>query len=845
MHLELRLRASVTLLTLATLLPLLTAMTLILTVPVEAIATTGSLAIPGGGHVNLGADNFSRDFEKGVVEVSGNVKVFFNGQYLSCDRAIINEKTQKIEAFGSLVLSSSQAYVEGDAAILDYKTNTGIIQNGFVKNGQVILEGRVVRKTGPETYEAENAYYTACTTCPTAWTFAGTRMSARMGGYAFIKNPLLKIANIPVLWLPYLVVPLKSERQSGLLSPDLDIFADEVALGLPFFWAISRSQDATITPKLYSRRGLKILSNYRYMLSEESYGEGNAGIINDRVFGTEESLNALPGGSRSRRWFFNYAHTYELPGDLSQKTKLNLVSDLIYPTDFWKEVPGKGDPALENRLSLTRNTELTHASIDVAYYINMMTANPFSNNNEAVHRWPELRFSVADRPVFKSNLLFRMDINYVNFTREGYAFDHVIPAGIDPATGQPYDRQIDANHSGYAQPRTGGPHSIDVGGGSQFNPVTDIVRTGQRLDLKPEIAYPFNVGRFLDVLPSIQLRHTQYAFNVAPSADNPNQYDSMPFRNYARGKISARTTFYRIYGNEEGLSRKPEIKPPSSNWIDEESRALDEDLKVPKGVHADIFRHEFQPEIVGSYIPYIRQPDSHPFFSRNAQLPIFLEEQPISNENFTNVDTTLQFDYHDRISSRTLVTLQATNRLVRKRWLSGTPVYRQIAAWKIGQSYDFDEAKRQDPPRLPYSDIFSNFDLHLDRIDIYSVLRYYPYHRVTTSTSTLRLKNASDTEFAQVTYNQTYNISRNVAQTTEAPQTVGLSGGFKSKYLDLAATLDYAAEAQNLKLTTWRGDFNIKPPGNCWGIKLQYVQPVGGKREIYVNFDFNFGGLSG
>lgn len=813
--------------------------------PLTSQAAASRLTIPGGGFLNLDAKNFTRDFDRGTVELSGHVQLIYNQQYMSCDHAIVNEKTHEIQADGNLVISSPQAYVEGDSALLNYQTNTGTIINGYVKSGQVIFEGTIVRKTGPDTYEAEHSFYTACTTCPTAWTFAGSRMSAQLGGYAFIKYPWLEIGGIRLLWLPYLVLPLKSERQSGLLIPNFEYGgSDGVVLGLRGFWAIDRSQDATFTVKDYSRRGIKEITNYRYMLSPTSAGEGTFGIIHDQIFSSESIFANQPVGNQGTRWFLNYDHNYDLPYNINQKTSLNLASDLWYSRDFPSEQTGRGDPALENRFSLSRNTEHIHTSLDAEYYINMIKENPVAGNQDAVHRWPELRFSSVQQSVLGSNFLFNFNADYVNFARDGYGYDDV---------------NIDANGNKTINTNRTGP------GGGIFNPSTDIVRTGQRLDLKPEISYPLRAGKYLDILPTLQGRFTQYAFNVSTSPLDPTPYDTTPYRDYVRGVLSVRTKFYSLYGQnnqQSGVSAgipvatsAPLLVPgQTTSWTDTESldrngssdsnRNLSALPKIP-----DIYRHEIEPELTASYVPYIQQPSDHPFFRQGAQIPVFLDDQPITNATFDSSTDALQFDYNDRLTNRTLLEGAITNRLIRKRWLSGTPSYQQIASLKVGQSYDLDEAKRQQAPVLPYSDIFANFDLHLDNLDANSAVRYFPYHAVANTTSYVRLKNNKATNFFQLSYSQATNILVTTGpETSGLNETIGLALGFASKYIDLTGSINYGLSVPTpgiWDLTTWAVDMNFKPPGNCWGIKLHYEETLGGQPAVKADFDFKFGGETG
>ena len=798
--------------------------------------------MPGGGQMIVNAKNAFRDYDKGILELRGDVQVIYDQQYLSADRATINEKTHEVTAEGNLVISSPTAYTEGDRAVMNYRTNTGVIYNGFVKSGQVIFEGRVVRKTGPLQYEAETASFTACTTCPTAWTFAGSRMKAEMGGYAHIKHSVLKVAGLPVLWLPYLIVPLKSERQTGLLTPSLDFSASGgVALGLRYFWAMSRSQDMTLSLINYSLRGVKGLVNYRYVLSEESWGELNTGLIRDQTFAADPIFRVNPVGTRANRWFVSYDHSFDLPNNFNQKTKLAWVSDLRYPRDFPEEIPGRGDPALENRLGLTRNTEEHHMSLDAAYYINLLKTNPIDTNRDTVHRWPELRYGFTERPIWGTNLMFNFNADYVNFAREDYAFDDVTKR-TDNATGR-VTKEIDVT-------RTNTPINTPTtkieGRGGEFDPDIDIIRAGQRLDLRPEISYPFHIGRYIDVLPSIQFRHTQYSFNV--SAPNDLDFDPSPFRQFLRGRISFKTRYYRVYG-----PREPQLAAPSpvTSWVDSESRGQNSTSfnKVRKPVKPSVYRHEIEPEIAASGAPYIRQTGN---FGEAAQIPTFLDALPVSDSDFQTRG--IQFDSEDRLIYRNSISLLINNKLVRKTYgltPAEDPTYKQIVSFKLGQSFDLDEARRKEDPKFPWSDLSALLDIRMDNFETNTLARYFHYHNVVSTSSRARAMTGEvvgKQTFVELSFAQTFNITRNVSEANIGrSENVGFSAGFDSRYLTFLGTVNFAPWTfwpMDYRVRSWGTEMRIKPPGDCWGIRTKFEQSTGDELRVKVDFDYLFGGQS-
>lgn len=748
-----------------------------------------------GGFVLQNADKFYRDSDRKLIILEGNVQILYGEQSLSCDKATIFEATREIEAEGNLVINSIQARMQGDRARFSYETGEGVIQNGFVRSGNVIFEGRIVRKLANDEYEAESAYYTACSTCPPAWSFTGSRIRAKLNGYAYIKNSVIEFGHFPVFWLPYLIVPLKSDRQSGFLIPGLDFSEGGTAISESFFWAISRSQDATFTLKNYSLRGLKVMANHRYVLTETSGGESNFGFIQDRVFvGTLDFQNHFGTGpipDKFNRWFFRFQNLYELPEGFVAKADVNLVSDLHYPRDFSDEMPGIGNPALENRFSLTKNTETTHGSIDIAHYTNFLKADPLDDNSDAVHRFPELKYSVLDSPIGETGAYFRVDTNYVNFARDHFGYDDVF---TNCSQSQPDMKCAEAGKDG----------RFDVG--------TDVIRTGQRFDIQPELSRPFMIGNLVDILPVLSFRHTQYAFDISPGENTG--FNTAPYRQYVAGRVLMRTRFAAVYGIDPSTERDTR------------------------------YRHEFEPEIGFTTLPFKKQTD-HSFFGADEETtPVFRRSEPLSNADFDN-NREIQFDYRDRLQLRKQITFGINNRLIEKRYSGDTPGYAQIVNFRLSQSYDLDEAERKAPPSFPWSDIAALLDVRMDRFETQTTANYYPYHNVTNTSTRVRVKNLRG-DFFETRFEQKFLINEELEQAYGGRyENVGLGLGYAWKYFTAVGGVDFLPEKYTpltLNARSWTADLTLKPPGDCWVVQTRLKQELTRRPEFKLSFDFIFGG---
>ncbi len=711
------------------------------------------------------------DQKNQVIKLKKKAQIIYQGHYIGCDEASIDTKRGYIQCKGNVRMVGPEAKLEAQEIELNYKDNTGIIKKGFVQVGQVLFEGDEIKKLSADKYQTLRGKYTACTTCPPFWSFSGSKVDAEIGGYAYIQNAIIYFGRVPALWFPYLIVPLKSERQTGLLFPSYQ-YSDSSGFTVSesFFWAMSDNTDSTWTAKYYTNRGTKGILNYRYVSSTESKGEFDFGFLKDRLFSKSTEIAPYnPSGEDINRWFLKYEHHYQLPYGFIHRMDINTVSDTYYPRDFSKEIAGRGEPSLENRISLTKNTDYSHWSIDTSYYRSLLNTNPLESNYTSVHRFPEINYSIMPTRILDSNFLFDINLNYTNFTRDNISYDNL----------------------------SGGSDPVAISPDGTFDPTTDLIRTGQRLDVEPTVTYPIRFGEAFNLTPSVSYRETRYQFSLG---DDPSTY-----RRYARTNLSMNTHFSRIFGEEN-----------------------------PSGSR---YKHVIQPEVTYTTIPWDEQPD-HPFFQGDSFDSNFKKDQPVSDGD------SIQFDYRDRIYEKNLVTYSLSNKIWRKRYEQGTPEYRQLIRHKLYQSYDIHEEKRETGTerKQPWSEIGSLLDMRFDWFETNSLIKYYPYQKSTTQATRVKVFD-KDENYLQVTYSQDFLISDGTTvNPTSKTRDITTGVGFYVKYLKFHGETTYNILKDAFQ--AYRFTVQFRPPGDCWAIIFSQEKKVDVQKEFDLNVSFLFDGKS-
>ncbi|REL36807.1 LPS assembly protein LptD [Thalassotalea euphylliae] len=83
-------------------------------------------------------------------------------------------------------------------------------------------------------------------------------------------NARLELFEVPVLYVPYFSFPVTNERKSGLLEPTFKSSGNSgVQIELPYYLNLAENYDATITPRYMSKRGLQLLTEFRYLVDDQ------------------------------------------------------------------------------------------------------------------------------------------------------------------------------------------------------------------------------------------------------------------------------------------------------------------------------------------------------------------------------------------------------------------------------------------------------------------------------------------------------------------------------------------------------------------------------------------------
>ena len=328
------------------------------------------------GSQHIEADKIVFDLTTGVAGAQG--KVLFTNQAIdkTSPSSLIPDGRDNNTL--SLAEKTSQGGLIGVADSLAYSTETGQSTAYGVAFASVPLQAhgyaKRLNRPNESQYELDNVMFSTCPPTDRKWQLEAKNIDLDTDtGRGKAYNTTFRIADVPVLYLPYFNFPIDSRRSSGFLLPSASIGSESgLEVDVPYYLSLAPNYDATINTHIYTNRNPMLSGEFRYLT--DNYGEGiltGSYLPNDKEFDGED---------RSSLFYDHYWASKTIPR-LSGDAKYSYVSDSNYLNDF--DTLGLSD----NTLNLPRRARVNYYNDYVDGELKVetfQTLDAFINNGEAL-----------------------------------------------------------------------------------------------------------------------------------------------------------------------------------------------------------------------------------------------------------------------------------------------------------------------------------------------------------------------------------------------------------------------------------------------------------------------------
>jgi LPS-assembly protein len=338
-----------------------------------------------------------------IIEASGHVEARQAGQNFFADWLLYDTSLNSVEARGQVRMEQPALLLGGDSLkfnLNDYSGDlTQPVYRFTAEPGRGDAEHiEFIDKTH---YKLSDATYTTCPIDNDDWFLkVGDLDIDKTRNVGTARNASLNFLGVPILYTPWMDFSLNNERKTGVLAPTLGITERSgIDLTVPYYLNLAPNYDATLYPRLLTKRGLQLGGEFRHLF-EDFRGENRLEYLaNDRE------------ADRSR-WSVLLQNEYRV----NANTQAGMVYSQVSDDDYFRD--------LSNMISVTSITNLNREAWLTTHHANWYadvraqsfqtlqdsTAAPIA---EPYARLPHARFGMAH--TMDNGLEFKLETEATRF----------------------------------------------------------------------------------------------------------------------------------------------------------------------------------------------------------------------------------------------------------------------------------------------------------------------------------------------------------------------------------------------------------------------------------------------
>ena len=388
----------------------------------------------------------------------GDVELTMDDTTLFADEAWYFAEEKRAVAAGNVTYIQGNNRISADRAEMDTDTRLGVFYNawglaniqppqqqapaigGFVapqltgQDTDVYFFGETVEKIGPKKYKIRNGGFTTCVQPSPRWNLHAGEVVLNIDAYTLLKNAVFNVKDVPLFYLPILYYPTKEEgRATGFLLPTYGRSSLRgQQFSNAFFWAINRSQDATIKHDWYSKGDQGVSGEYRYVTLN---GDGT---IETLVLNQPNSQYGLPSRTYNARGGANQ----QLPGNFRARARVDYFSSLATNQTLHTSLYD----ASNSRRTIGGNVVGSWRGNSINGTFDRSEQFSSQSNSSLLGTAPRISVSRGERPLYRNSpIYFAIGSDFVRYERQTRNGETVFDSGVgrfdlNPQVRYPFKR---------------------------------------------------------------------------------------------------------------------------------------------------------------------------------------------------------------------------------------------------------------------------------------------------------------------------------------------------------------------------------------------------------------------
>ncbi len=356
------------------------------------------------------ADSLEYSKNNKKIIAKGNVVVRYHDEHLTSDYAEVDSESKTVFAKGHVIIFHKDNPIgQGDEVEYNFESRYGSFPDGKGFTAPWFIHGDQAEQLKPGVRKIQNGSATTCNLEHPHYEVRGKSIKIIDNDKMIVKSAFIYVLNVPVFWLPYLIVPLQ---------PDVNLpFAVSVGYNSQLGYFIETTKGFSVTKEIQgkahldyrTRRGVGggIDLNYDYGQYAKGFVKGY--VTQDkkapRTSGDDSGFNNTENRTRGR---LTWLHRTDVDPNTNIILRYNRLEDEYFLQEFFRhESQAEVEP--QSFVTATKNTEKWGSLVHVERQMNRF--------ERLVERQPHLQLDWRDQPLLGSKFFYQNQISYDNLNK--------------------------------------------------------------------------------------------------------------------------------------------------------------------------------------------------------------------------------------------------------------------------------------------------------------------------------------------------------------------------------------------------------------------------------------------
>ena len=309
------------------------------------------------------------------LKATGNAVLKKNDRTINADLIEYDQVSDELYAIGNVSIQGGGSNLTGSSLELSVKDNIGVIPNASFSSPLDVpsnkfnntLRGRakVLFLEGEDKKRLQNTSITTCEVGQDDWFIKASEIEMNdTSKIITAKNAKLEFKGVPILYSPLVNFSFNNDRKSGFLTPSIGTTSRSgFESSIPYYFNLSPTSDATLTPRYFGKRGLQVQGEYRYL--DKNY----SGTSSFEHMGNDKSSD------KENRYYATILHKQNLTENISGGIRVEKVSDDNYFSDMSSLISATSTVNLPQEAYLNYSSEKLDINFIAQRFQNLTTTS--------------------------------------------------------------------------------------------------------------------------------------------------------------------------------------------------------------------------------------------------------------------------------------------------------------------------------------------------------------------------------------------------------------------------------------------------------------------------------------